>query len=158
MIHQIYYSERNAHCLAALLLVVAITGAILHIIHSRQRRKIYLATTPGSMAHYMALVPTTGAPASENSFLSATDSKKIMRRKLDGVEFMLDEQTGCIIPVIPVNRNSLPVSPTPMRDRGSKTTQGQYELVAEDPEKGLLDQYGAEPFVPSPELRVPSGS
>ncbi|KIJ47903.1 hypothetical protein M422DRAFT_778028 [Sphaerobolus stellatus SS14] len=152
--NRLWISARNAHALTALLLLVAFTGTVLHLIHRQQRKRLYLASRPGSFAHYMSLLPdvppgrSQNAPSKETPSLSPYDSKRAMRKKLNGLEFMMD-QRGKIVPVIPM-QNMQPATPGP-----AGTSRDPLYTPSEDPEKALLDD-GVEPFTDYPSRPGPS--
>jgi len=148
--NRLWINGKSAHMLTAILILVAISGTAVHIIHRRQRKRLYLASRPGSMAHYMSLLshPEFAALLANKGdanlgSVAPLDSARTMRRKLEGVRFMLDEHTGGLVPVLPGE------SSVTARHRDSRRASGAsglaYEL--EDPRKALLSPgYKVEPY------------
>jgi len=154
---RLWISPRNAHGLAALLLLMAITETVLHLLHRRQRRRLHLATRPGSVAHYMSLLPNVPLSGPGNvtprdgpvPSLNPTDSKRAMRRKLEGMEFVIDEASGRIIPVIPLQNQQLGVPRSPgqsERQSWRASREPRYTPIQEE-EKAPLGEYTVEPYV-----------
>jgi len=131
----------SAHLLAALLVLVAVSGTFIHVLHARQRKRLYLASRPGSMAHYMSLLshPHLTSPIGKdgvNGTLGPLDDDKAMENKLAGVQFMLNERSGTIVPV--GSAGELWVARHRQREswRSSGEHDVRYEL--EDPRRALL--------------------
>ncbi|KAJ6589239.1 hypothetical protein B0H19DRAFT_923038, partial [Mycena capillaripes] len=82
-----------AHALAGVLTVIGFSALILHLVHMRQRRRFFLAASPGSIAHIMSL----GAHARFPERLYPYDDDDDILRKLKGLKFSLDPRTGAIV-------------------------------------------------------------
>ncbi|KAF8530066.1 hypothetical protein BU17DRAFT_78609 [Hysterangium stoloniferum] len=148
---RLWINPRNAHSLAGLLISVAIIGGILHLIHRRQRKNLYLASQPGSVAHYMSIL-SEAQRASDRSQepdvgnVGPFDDNKAMRKKLDGMRFMIDPHGGGVVALLPGETAPRPAKRE--RDRASKVSA--YEM--EDPRKSLLgsaaERSKTEPYDP----------
>jgi hypothetical protein len=68
-------------------------GAIFHFISRRERRKLLLATRPGSIAAIVALTSRSGW----GELLLPYDDEDSMTEKLDKLRFGLDARTGAIV-------------------------------------------------------------
>jgi hypothetical protein len=149
--HYHHNSPRNAHCLAGLLIAVAILGAILHYIHWRSRKNLYLASQPGSVAHYMSILSEAqrvSLQEPQQGHIGPLDDDKTMLQKLRGTRFMLDPNGGLV--AVPSGETA-PRLPKRESNRFSKGSV--YEM--EDPRKSLLEfgaePYKTEPYVPDPQ-------
>lgn len=132
-------------------MIVAVLGTFVHIKDRQQRRQVYLASLPGSMAHYMSVLShiqsASMIPVQDDrddvtitgdaELVGPLDTEKVMEEKLRGIRFMLDRSSGCVVAVVPdggrVNsqyRRSL------RRGGGSDEQGGDYEL--DDIRKSLL--------------------
>ncbi|KAH9923793.1 hypothetical protein B0H21DRAFT_153867 [Amylocystis lapponica] len=81
------------HGLASLLLVIAVTGMIVHILHRMHRRDLYLTMPPGSIAASLALAYHSGI----GEILVPYDTEEDMLHKLRGLHFGLDRRTGAVV-------------------------------------------------------------
>ena len=93
------YSSRNFHCstapshaLAAVLLLVAFSGTLIHLMHRRERRNVYLTHPPGSVAASTALAYHSGF----GELLLPYDNDETMAHKLRSLRFGFDKRTGAI--------------------------------------------------------------
>ena len=66
---------------------------VLHYLHFRQRRDIYLTHPPGSIASGVALTAHSGF----GELLLPYDNKEALARGLDSFRFCLDHRTGAIV-------------------------------------------------------------
>ncbi|KAJ7219468.1 hypothetical protein GGX14DRAFT_592313 [Mycena pura] len=82
-----------AHALAVVLLLIAFSALFIHIVHSRQRRRFYLAASPGSVAHIMSMT----AHSRIGETLYPYDDDETLARKLAGLSFSLDPRTGALV-------------------------------------------------------------
>ncbi|KAF9560606.1 hypothetical protein CPC08DRAFT_689904 [Agrocybe pediades] len=82
-----------AHALAILLIFTGIVGVALHVLNRRQRKKLILATPPGSIASIVALTARSGF----GELLLPYDDELTLEKKLDGIRFRLDRRTGAIV-------------------------------------------------------------
>jgi hypothetical protein len=82
-----------AHVLATLLIAAAVTMAILQYVHRKDRRRLYLAGPPGSIASDVSMTSS----ARFGLLLNAGDNEKDLERKLHGMRFGIEHSTGQII-------------------------------------------------------------
>lgn len=66
---------------------------VLHYLHFRQRREIYLAHPPGTIASSLALTAHSGF----GELLLPYDDEEALARALDSFRFRLDRRTGAIV-------------------------------------------------------------
>ena len=118
---------------------------VLHYLHFRERRDIYLAHCPGSIGSALALTAHSGF----GELLLPYNSPEEFSRALAPLRFCLDHRTGAIV----VDDNSIayagklpPPLVKPIRD-GTMMT-----LIEKDESVGLKSSAGAE----SPRLLVQS--
>ena len=83
----------STHALAALLIFMAVSMSILQWVHRKERRRLFLAGPPGSIASDVSLTSS----AKFGLLLNAGDTQKDMRRKLQGMRFGIERATGQII-------------------------------------------------------------
>ncbi|CAK5263340.1 unnamed protein product [Mycena citricolor] len=81
------------HFLAFLLFFAGFLGIFLQLIHRRQRRNLFLASPPGSIATAVALTNRSGW----GELLLPYDSPEVIEKKLHGLRFRLDKRTGAIV-------------------------------------------------------------
>ncbi|KAF8966175.1 hypothetical protein BDZ97DRAFT_1809872 [Flammula alnicola] len=82
-----------AHVLALTLIMTGVIGVFLHVRHRAQRRRLLLATPPGSIASVVALTSRSGF----GELLLPYDDELTLEKKLDGLRFRLDRRTGAIL-------------------------------------------------------------
>ncbi|KAJ7280296.1 hypothetical protein C8J57DRAFT_1124912 [Mycena rebaudengoi] len=82
-----------AHILAFLLFGTGFLGVFLHLIGRRQRRNLFIAAPPGTIASAVALTSRSGF----GELLLPYDNLMTMEKKLDGLRFRLDKRTGAIL-------------------------------------------------------------
>ncbi|KAF8803177.1 hypothetical protein BYT27DRAFT_7196060 [Phlegmacium glaucopus] len=82
-----------AHVLAALLILTGFIGIFLHVINRNKRKRLLLATPPGSIASIISLTSRSGF----GELLLPYDDELTMEKKLDGLRFRLDKTTGAIL-------------------------------------------------------------
>ena len=118
---------------------------VLHYLHFRERRDIYLAHCPGSIGSALALTAHSGF----GELLLPYNSPEEFSRALAPLRFCLDRRTGAIV----VDDNSIayagklpPPLVKPIRDETMMT------LMEKDESVGLKSSAGAE----SPRLLVQS--
>ena len=87
------FSPLASHLLAAILVLTGCAGIIVQLLHRPHRRKLLLATPPGTIAAVVSLTARSGF----GELLLPYDSEEIIQRKLKGVHFGLDRQTGAIL-------------------------------------------------------------
>ena len=73
--------------------MTGIIGIYLHIIHRRARKRLLIATPPGSIASVVALTSRSGF----GELLLPYDDERTLETKLDGLRFRLDRRTGAIL-------------------------------------------------------------
>jgi len=82
-----------AHILATLCILVAGAVFVLHLMHFRQRRGIYLAHPPGSIGSAVALTSHSGFGQLLLPYNNTAESS----RALASLRFCLDGRTGAIV-------------------------------------------------------------
>ncbi|KAJ7172297.1 hypothetical protein C8R46DRAFT_143306 [Mycena filopes] len=82
-----------SHALAVVLTFIALSALLLHLVHSRQRRRFFLAASPGSIAHIISMT----AHARFGEKLYPYDDDETLARKLAGLSFSLDPRTGAVV-------------------------------------------------------------
>lgn len=90
---RLYVEPVPAHILATLCMGVSGVVLVLHFLHFRQRRDIYLAHAPGSIASSVALTAHSGF----GELLMPYDNKEALTRALEPFRFCLDRRTGAIV-------------------------------------------------------------
>lgn len=76
----------TVHILSCLLIVVAFTEIVLYYFYRKRSRNINLGTRPGFIAHCMSILPYANT-----SLITPTDDRQSLKRKLDKLQFMLDD-------------------------------------------------------------------
>lgn len=79
-------SHQTVHILSFLVISIAFVEIVLYYIYRKQSRNLFLGTRPGFIAHCMSILPQT-----EANPISPADSKHSLKRKLENMQFMLDE-------------------------------------------------------------------
>ncbi|KAJ7827699.1 hypothetical protein B0H13DRAFT_1917529 [Mycena leptocephala] len=82
-----------AHILSVLLFVSGFISVWLHLVNRQQRRSLFLAAPPGTIAAAVSLTSRSGF----GDLLSPYDDLAMMEKKLDGLRFELDKRTGAIL-------------------------------------------------------------
>ncbi|KAF7366283.1 hypothetical protein MSAN_00884500 [Mycena sanguinolenta] len=82
-----------AHILALLMIISGILGLALQLIGRWQRRNIFLAAPPGSIAAALALTSRSGF----GELLLPRDDIAMIEKKLDKLRFRLDKRSGAIV-------------------------------------------------------------
>ncbi|KAJ7775089.1 hypothetical protein B0H16DRAFT_1303748 [Mycena metata] len=122
-----------AHALSAVLTFIGLSALFLHIVHSRQRRRFFLAASPGSIAHIISMT----AHARFGEKLYPYDDDETLARKLAGLNFSLDPRTGAVVAdrhLGPVAAPSSAFTVTPyteaeLRPRSSSSTVAESAVV-----------------------------
>lgn len=86
-------SALAAHGLAALLILIGLIGIVIHLLHRRMRRGLYLTAAPGTVAAVVALTSHSGF----GELLHPYDDARAIRTKLANLRFSIDHRTGAII-------------------------------------------------------------
>lgn len=74
-------------------MIISSVVLVLHYMHFKQRRDIYLAHPPGSIASSMSLTAHSGF----GDLLFPYDNQAALARALEPFRFCLDRRTGAII-------------------------------------------------------------
>ncbi|KII84757.1 hypothetical protein PLICRDRAFT_94907 [Plicaturopsis crispa FD-325 SS-3] len=90
---RLWIEPLSGHALAVVLFLIGIVGIVVHFIHSRARRNLYLTSPPGSIAAIVSLTSRSGF----GDLLLPYDDEETLRRKLSGLRFRLDRRTGAIV-------------------------------------------------------------
>ncbi|KAJ7334785.1 hypothetical protein DFH08DRAFT_879385 [Mycena albidolilacea] len=93
MVPRLWIDPFPAHILAFFLFATGFLGVFLQLINRRQRRNLFLAAAPGSLAAAVALTSRSGF----GDLLLPYDDDLTMEKKLDGLRFRLDKRTGAIL-------------------------------------------------------------
>jgi len=93
LVPRLYVEPLAAHVLATICISVAGAMFILHLLHFRQRRNIYLAHQPGSIGSAVALTSHSGF----GQLLKPYNNTEEFSRALASLRFCLDGRTGAII-------------------------------------------------------------
>ncbi|KAJ7673447.1 hypothetical protein B0H17DRAFT_947234 [Mycena rosella] len=93
MVPRLWIDPLPAHILAFLLFASGFLGVFLQLINRRQRRNLFLATLPGTVAGALALTARSGF----GDLLLPYDDVATIEKKFDGLRFRLDKRTGAII-------------------------------------------------------------
>ncbi|KAJ7186789.1 hypothetical protein C8R46DRAFT_1058039 [Mycena filopes] len=93
MVPRLWIDPFPAHILAFMLGASGFLGVFLHLINRRQRRNLFLAAPPGSIAAAVALTSRSGF----GELLLPYDSIETIEKKLEGLRFRLDKRTGAIL-------------------------------------------------------------
>jgi hypothetical protein len=88
-----FCSALPAHVLAIIMIIIGAIGIPLHVLHRAQRKRLLLATNPGSIASIIALTARSGF----GELLLPYDDEHQIEKKLDGLRFRLDRRTGAIV-------------------------------------------------------------
>ncbi|KAI6127127.1 hypothetical protein F5141DRAFT_1085716 [Pisolithus sp. B1] len=92
-VHALSHRTLPAHLLSSLMILIGITGLIVHALHARSRRKLWLTSPPGSIASIVSLTSRSGF----GELLLPYDDESRMRSRLSGFKFRLDQRTGAIV-------------------------------------------------------------
>ncbi|KAJ6617982.1 hypothetical protein B0H10DRAFT_2031581 [Mycena sp. CBHHK59/15] len=144
MVLRLWVDPFPSHILAFLLFGTGFLGVFLHLINRRQRRNLFLATPPGTIAAATALTARSGF----GELLLPYDDLPTIEKKLDGLRFRLDKRTGAIVAdeYEPAGDNTLPRGPDDAtvsllgrREASQSSTQlAQQAAVGYPPWKGEL--------------------
>ncbi|KAJ6589046.1 hypothetical protein B0H19DRAFT_1102703 [Mycena capillaripes] len=93
LVPRLWIDPFPAHILAFLLFASGFLGVFLHLISRRQRRNLFLAAPPGTIAGAVALTSRSGF----GDLLLPYDDITTIEKKLDGLRFRLDKRTGAIL-------------------------------------------------------------
>lgn len=90
---RLFVEALPAHLLSSLMFLIGIAGLIVHLLHARSRRKLWLTSPPGSIASIVSLTSRSGY----GELLLPYDDESRMRSRLSGLKFHLDQRTGAIV-------------------------------------------------------------
>ncbi|KIO00664.1 hypothetical protein M404DRAFT_756865 [Pisolithus tinctorius Marx 270] len=90
---RLFVEALPAHLLSSLMFLIGIAGLIVHLLHARSRRKLWLTSPPGSIASIVSLTSRSGF----GELLLPYDDESRMRSTLSGLKFHLDQRTGAIV-------------------------------------------------------------
>lgn len=76
-----------------LLISIGITCLIIHILHKRTRRNLWLTSPPGSIAAIVSLTSRSGF----GQLILPYDDEERMKNNFAGLTFRLDRRTGAIV-------------------------------------------------------------
>jgi len=76
-----------------LFVLIGLTCLIVHILHQRARRHLWLTSPPGSIAAILSLTSRSGF----GELLLPYDDEERMKNNLAGLTFRLDRRTGAIV-------------------------------------------------------------
>ncbi|KAG2354931.1 hypothetical protein BDR07DRAFT_1493874 [Suillus spraguei] len=92
-IRRLFVEALPAHLLSLLFICVGITSLIVHILHRRSRKNLWLTSPPGSIAAIVSLTSRSGF----GDLLLPYDDVPRMKSNLAGLTFRLDKRTGAIV-------------------------------------------------------------
>lgn len=92
-ISRLFIETLPAHLLSLLFICIGITSLIIHILHKRSRRNLWLTSPPGSIAAIVSLTSRSGF----GDLLLPYDNVSRMKSNLTGLTFRLDKRTGAIV-------------------------------------------------------------
>lgn len=93
LVPRLWIDPFPGHSLAFLLFATGFLGLFLQLINRRQRRNLFMAAEPGTIAGALALTARSGF----GDLLLPYDSREVMEKKLEGLRFRLDKRTGAIL-------------------------------------------------------------
>lgn len=86
------FSASAVHVLAVICIVTGLTLALVFYLHAQQRRFLYLADRPTTLGVVGALMSKSHV----SELLNPQDTNKEIERKLSGMRFGIDRETGGI--------------------------------------------------------------
>lgn len=92
-VQRIFVDALPTHLISSLLFVIGIFGLVVHFLHSRARRGLWLTSPPGSIAAIISLTWRSGF----GERLLPYDNKERMEDRLSDLTFRLDDYTGAIV-------------------------------------------------------------
>ncbi|KAG1858479.1 hypothetical protein F4604DRAFT_1794294 [Suillus subluteus] len=92
-IPRLFVETLPAHLLSVLFICIGISSLIVHILHKRSRRNLWLTSPPGSIAAIVSLTSRSGF----GDLLLPYDDVSRMKSNLTGLTFRLDKRTGAIV-------------------------------------------------------------
>ncbi|KAG0704064.1 hypothetical protein DFH29DRAFT_398763 [Suillus ampliporus] len=90
---RLFIKTLPARLLSVLFMCIGIASPIVHILHKRSRRNLYLTSPPGSIASIVSLTSRSGF----GELLLPYDDVERMKSKFSGLTFRLDKRTGAIV-------------------------------------------------------------
>ncbi|KAG2072502.1 hypothetical protein BDR04DRAFT_1074030 [Suillus decipiens] len=90
---RLFIEALPAYFLSLLFICVGIISLIIHILHKRSRRNLWLTSPPGSIAAIVSLTSRSGF----GDLLLPYDDVSRMKSNLAGLTFRLDKRTGAIV-------------------------------------------------------------
>ncbi|KAG1820009.1 hypothetical protein EV424DRAFT_1323021 [Suillus variegatus] len=90
---RLFVESLPAHLLSILFICIGIASLIVHVLHKRSRRNLWLTSPPGSIATIVALTSRSGF----GDLLLPYDDVSRMKNNLAGLTFRLDKRTGAIV-------------------------------------------------------------
>ncbi|KAG1795683.1 uncharacterized protein HD556DRAFT_368369 [Suillus plorans] len=90
---RLFVESLPAHLLSILFICIGIASLIVHVLHKRSRRNLWLTSPPGSIATIVALTSRSGF----GDLLLPYDDVSRMKSNLAGLTFRLDKRTGAIV-------------------------------------------------------------
>lgn len=91
--YRAFNRKLSGHALAATLVLIALAGLAVQILHSRARRELYLTSFPGTIASIVSLTSRSGF----GDLLVPYDTDTTLKKKLEGIRFRLDKRTGAVL-------------------------------------------------------------
>lgn len=92
-IPRLFVETLPAQLLSMLFICIGITSLIVHVLHKRSRRNLWLTSPPGSIAAIVSLTSRSGF----GDLLLPYDDVSRMKSNLAGLTFRLDKRTGAIV-------------------------------------------------------------
>ncbi|KAH7886617.1 hypothetical protein F5I97DRAFT_1020265 [Phlebopus sp. FC_14] len=92
-IPRLFVEALPAHILCVLMILIGLVGFVVHLLHKRSRRNVWLTSPPSSIAAIVSLTSRSGF----GELLLPYDDERRMRHNLAGLTFRLDRRTGAIV-------------------------------------------------------------
>ncbi|KAH0835619.1 hypothetical protein J3R83DRAFT_9367 [Lanmaoa asiatica] len=92
-IPRLFVEALPTHILSSLVIIIGLVGLVVHYLHRRERRKLWLTSPPGSIAAIVSLTSRSGF----GELLLPYDDEQRMQHNLAGLTFRLDQRTGAIV-------------------------------------------------------------
>ncbi|KIK92516.1 hypothetical protein PAXRUDRAFT_829886 [Paxillus rubicundulus Ve08.2h10] len=90
---RLFVEPLPTYLLSALLIVIGLLGLVVHFLHERARRNLWLTSPPGSIAAIVSMTSRSGF----GELLLPYDDERRMKNNLSGLKFCLDRRTGAIV-------------------------------------------------------------
>ncbi|KAL0576640.1 hypothetical protein V5O48_005340 [Marasmius crinis-equi] len=93
LLPRLVISKIPGHGMALNMVIIGVIGLIVQLVHRQQRKRLFLAAPPGTIASVMALSSHSGF----GQLLMPYDNEENFAHKLSGLRFRLDRRTGALV-------------------------------------------------------------